>query len=730
MEPSRKPLNGLWNGFASSLDLHDGTGVTDKKRQRLSGDAVSFDKRINELQGQLIESNERAHTLESFVKQQQLWLEQEREAHAETQDEMTRTQGELARTRLAASELADAHAQECFMYKMQLVILPELEEQVRTMEEQQERQLREETIRLTKEFQGSLIHLTGQMKLEMDKRLASERKRDLESVAQKMTILEDENRDLGAQNMQLAIHRQMADDRAEELQRTLAAVTDDLHAERTVAFDMAHDLHTLEEQLKESNNQLAMVQLNLHETREALGGERDTLRVQLESVNGQLTLVNGQLQTTKSELELCRQELHDAYVEASRLGEELQEEKKQTKAAPVPVNDWRENDGLKLAIKELVDLACQLGDTHAEAPALTEKIGYSQWRAAVSEALRNLGHCGIANWKPHHRLVSGAVTVIGTLMPILYCLFKDAGQKNEKLIASYDKLTAHAKGLEAELDRCKCTDLRAEVVRLRNEIAQTEKEMMEAESLIHQQNGHNQDLSIRVKRRSALESVEVDGRSLLKDLVKVQDQRSQLTKQVEGLERSLAASRTAVEKLQTEKGDLTARLLEAEKQIPPPRALVYVKDLSENVEDLRRSLGPIGEQSCAQCTLYLGKAREAERRRDIAEKSVMEEQRRLVKMTQDSKLFLEAKIKVREPGGGPLTFCLACNLLMWSVPRARCPGEDRRRQEGVSQAEEASGRGRGQTRGGRQDARERGQGQGGRGEGAAEDCRTPTCCQE
>lgn len=115
------------------------------------------------------------------------------------------------------------------------------------------------------------------------------------------------------------------------------------------------------------------------------------------------------------------------------------------------------------------------------------------------------------------------------------------------------------------------------------------------------------------------------------------------------MERSLASSRTTMEKLKAENGELAAKLLQAEKKIPAPRALLHVRDLSENVEELRRSLGPLGEDiTCTQCTLYLGKAREAERERELAEQSVVEEQRRLVKMSQDGQRVLDAKLKEAE----------------------------------------------------------------------------------
>jgi chromosome segregation ATPase len=705
MEPASKLANGLWNGFAASMDLHDGSGpvkngkhVVDKKRQRLSGDGSSLvlhEKRINELQGQLMESNgrlsesnERIHSLEIFVKQQEAWLDQEREAHEETRTALEE-----------ATQTIHGFAMQRFALQMQLEVIPELEEKIATLQREFDQRLLKETVALSTQFQAALSQYFADAKLETEKRAERERAQEeqrLEELRKKCEMLETVNSELDNDVMRLTVHRQLAEDRAQELQQALDTEVAELNEERNAAYLMAHDVFSLEEQLKESTNQLAMVQANLQQSLEYNGRcyqefararqeidtlrlqesaqacqDMDTLRTQLTAAKGELEVTKGELEVTKADLNVARQELHDAYVEASRLGEELQEK---NKMLALRENASTSNE-IKVATKTVIDLACKLGDPKAQAPALNEKISYSKWRLAVNTTMQTLSTEGIAHWEPEAKVVQGAVTVISTLTAILLGLFLDVGQKNEKLIEAYDKLAAHAKEVDAELDRCKCPDLRAEVQRLKNEIAQTEKEMAEAETIIHRQDGTNKDLSIRVKRRSALESVEVNGDYLLRDLVKVQDQRSQLTKQVESLERSLASSRTAAEKLRIEKSDLAVRLAEAEKQIPAPRALLYVKDLGDNVEDLRRSLGPIAEQTCAQCTLYLGKAREAERRRNIAEQAVVEEQRRLVKMTQDNKLFIEAKVKVTIPRDWPDTFCSPRPL---QVPRTRGPGASRR----------------------------------------------------
>ena len=126
------PVNS-WDGFAVTLDLHDGPPVqakTDKKkRSRLSdeeNDVIkrvdpslplpNVDKRINDLQSQLIAANERTHVLESFVKEQEAWLDQERLDHAATYRELQETQRSLSEDRA--------------LHEVQVSIIPILEEQI------------------------------------------------------------------------------------------------------------------------------------------------------------------------------------------------------------------------------------------------------------------------------------------------------------------------------------------------------------------------------------------------------------------------------------------------------------------------------------------------------------------------------------------------------------------------------------------------------------------------
>lgn len=319
------------------------------------------------------------------------------------------------------------------------------------------------------------------------------------------------------------------------------------------------------------------------------------------------------------------------------MGEELAEAKRQVAPPPPPLPVIEDpNPKLVTYIHIAVNLACKLGDLQAKSKALAEQIDYHEWRTHVGKvANRPMDNKTLTN------VFKGAVIVLKTLVPIVCNLLNDAGQKNDTLVKAYDALAAHAKQADAELERCKCADLR-------KEIAAMEKEMSEAESLIHEQHGTNKDLAIRVERRTALESAKIDGYSLLKDLVSAQEQRRQLHAQVQTLERSLAAARTTVEKLQTERGDLAARLLEAEKKIPTHRAVVQLGSLQETVEDLRQTLGSLASPTCNQCNIYLAKARDAERKRALAEEAVVEEQRRLQRMDQSNKLFIEAKVKSME----------------------------------------------------------------------------------
>jgi chromosome segregation ATPase len=553
-------MDSEWNGFAFDLDLHDGHDASppaslatttaaakavlpDKKRQRVKGTTTPVtDKRLNDVHGQLIEANERIHVLEALVKQQLLWLEEEREAHGQTWRE--------------AKEATDQFHRERTVHDRQTDFTPLLEQQ-----------------------EADLDELRGQL-------------------------------------AQADIMHQMTNARVQEAEARIAALETELQAERASNFDLAHQVAAGEQKFNEKQAEAASLVYALEASRRAAARtDEHMLEVckELEEVKGNVTSLEGELATAKKEA-------FDACVEVSRLGE----------AAADSLTTER---AMTAAVLAVVRIAARLGDPQAEGKALTDQIDYAAWRRGATAMMETAELNAV--------VVQGAATVIGTLIPILYGLYMDAGVKNEKLITNYDALATHAKALEADLAGCKCPEMRAY-------IAQIEKEMTEAESLIHKQNGTNQDLHIRVQRRSAVESfrVDVDGQGMFKDLVMVRDQKKQLQDQVQRLERDLASARTATANLQKEKGQIAARLLEAEKQIPPPRALLFVGDLEDNVEQLRRSLGPLGDSTpCNQCTIYLGKAREAERKRSIAEQSVVEEQRRLVKMTEDNKLFVEAKIK-------------------------------------------------------------------------------------
>jgi hypothetical protein len=600
-----------WDTFAASLDFHtDGAGALingakDKKRQRPADQvttAASAEKRLNTVQGQLIEANGRIHVLETFVAQQEAWLDQERLDHAATDRALRETE---ERVRPQPEAVAD-ELDEMREANVRLVMACDMAVQ---RAEQAEKELAKERM-----VSDGLTHKVLFMQRECDR--AHEQRASAESenarVASDLASLEDELEEANRAAVSF-----------ESMWEKAKAKADDADAECKVK---ARALEQAEAQLDKTQTDLEASQTQL-----------DTTRVDLQATHAELARV-------KAQLEESRKETHDACVETSRLGEALAEKRK------------RPSMGRKVheAVRDVVQIACRLGDPQAESQALTSRIDYGAWRVAAMEAMSEEARVMDAV------VIKGAAVVIGTLVPILYALYRDVGEHNEKLGSEYDALAEHCKQLEMAMDLnaasattttttttatasgqspqgCKCVEFKAY-------IAQLEKEMAEAENIIHQQDGTNKDLNIRVQRRSALESVKIDKSSLLEDLVMVQDQRRQLQTQVQGLERSLAAARTATDKLQHEKGDLAARLLEAEKQIPPPRALLYVKDLGENIQELRRSLGPMGEEPCDQCAIYLGKARDADKKRDLAEQGVMEEQRRLVKLTEFNKYALESKI--------------------------------------------------------------------------------------
>ena len=576
--------NGLaWDGFASALDLHDQGGSDrnnndKKKRQRLSGTIV--DKRLVDLQSQLITTNERSHALESFIKEQEGWLEQERLEHAATANALRDAEQRLTEERM--------------VHQIQLGVVGDLAEPL----EQMRRTVDDltEQLRLAREEAEQLGQEKGMLSMEL-----AMTKDTVEVLGAEVALVKSEALLLASQYDQTNVELQMVRQDAAQL----ASQHDQTNLELQMARQDAAQLVSQYDQ--------TIVELQLARQNSA------QLVSQYDQTNAELQMARETVTQLGVQLESSRNEAYEACAEASRLGEALAESR------PAAV-DAR----VREALRAVVLIACRLGDPQNEAEALTKCINYRGWRESVGT---------VDELDPE--LIQGAATVIGTLVPILYGLFLEVGQHNEKLVSEYDALVQRARQLETDLSNCKCPELRAH-------IAQIEKEMSEAEALIHQQNGVNKDLHTRVQHRSALESVQVDGASLLRDLVLVQDQKRQLEVQVQGLERSLAATRSLAEKLQTEKGELSSQLLEAQKQIPPPRSLLYVKDLSDNVEELRRSLGPMGEEHCTFCTLCLGKAREAERKLEIAEQGIVEEQRRLVRMTQDHKKTLDSRIRAIE----------------------------------------------------------------------------------
>jgi len=572
--------------FVQSIDFHGppprGTAVKKRTRPESEEDdkpissAVGAERRLNEMRVQLMEANEKAHTLEAYVRKQEQWLDLERAEHAETY-----------RALMAAEETAT-------------------------------KRVLQETIRLSAEFQDDLTRATAVLAED------AERKRTMQASRYEAE-LEAAEKECMASKVELLkaqVQQQMTVQTLAIRTGELSLREDALRAANERYDDLAHSWRQAQQM---HNQELSEVNAELNQVGERYNKvveERDALSRQLAQVSGYL--------------KTAHEELHDACVEASRLGEELAEAKRQTAPPPPPPVEEKPSDKLVSYIHIVVSLACKVGDLQAKSKALAEQIDYNEWRAHVGKVANKP-----MDTKTLTNVFKGAVIVLKTLVPIVCNLLNDAGQKNETLVKAYDALAAHAKQADAELERCKCADLR-------KELAAMEKEMSEAESLIHEQHGTNKDLSLRVERRTALESAKIDGYSLLKDLVSAQEQRRQLHAMVQTLERSLAAARTTVEKLQTEKGDLAARLLEAEKRIPTHRAVVQLGSLQESVEELRQSLGALANPTCNQCNIYLAKARDAERKRTIAEEAVVEEQRRLQRMDQSNKLFVEAKVKSME----------------------------------------------------------------------------------
>ncbi len=87
--------------------------------------------------------------------------------------------------------------------------------------------------------------------------------------------------------------------------------------------------------------------------------------------------------------------------------------------------------------------------------------------------------------------------------------------------------------------------------------------------------------------------------------------------------------------LREENSEMSARLGTALKEIPPPRSLVYVRSLDQDVEQLRRELGL--EQHCDFCVLCMGQMRDVNRQLEAEQLKVREEQRQLVVLAEKQK---------------------------------------------------------------------------------------------
>jgi|WetSurMetagenome_2_1015567.scaffolds.fasta_scaffold00274_29 golgin subfamily B member 1 len=541
----------------------------------------NLEKRLHELQGQLIVANDRAHTMEVFIQQQETWLEQEREEHAATDRRLQNVETELYEERMRNQ----------IQTSVMTALEAEVEEATRRLA-----QVMEDSARQVAQANGACLELKAYIaKIELEDTAAQVKEEAAQEMERFRQTLEDAHQEEIVQLVQTHIAESAATQAERDaLHDELGERVRKLHADGEMSAQRVHELEQL--------------------------GEGASLRIhQLERQLGKAAV----------ELDQSRQETHEACCEASRLGEALAEKRQKMSLG----RKMRE------ALQTIFTIACQLGDRQADSAVLTDNIDYASWRKSLS-ALSTTGSETMDDIDPS--LIHGAATVIGTLVPILYSLFVDVGKSNEKLISEYDRVAERCKELEAELVKCECPKLKAY-------IAQIEKEMRDAEQLIHQQNGVNKDLHIRVSHRNSLDQVKIDGANLLQNMVMAQEQKRQLQVQVASLERTLASVRSTSEKLQSEKGELEAKLLEAEKQIPPPRALIHIGTLSDNVEELRRSLGPLVEDvDCAQCVLYLGKAREADRKCALAEQSVVEEQRRLVLLTQENKRAFEGKMRELE----------------------------------------------------------------------------------
>ena len=152
--------SGAWDSFATALDFHNNPKPTqpapevEKKRARLSLEGepagLAVGGRLNEVQGQLISANERIHALESFAKEQETWLDQERLDHAETWHLLQQANKCLSEERS--------------LHQIQNGIIPALQEQIQMASRDADERVTRESLRLSMDFQQALAKATAQLK--------------------------------------------------------------------------------------------------------------------------------------------------------------------------------------------------------------------------------------------------------------------------------------------------------------------------------------------------------------------------------------------------------------------------------------------------------------------------------------------------------------------------------------------------------------------------------------
>src|SRR6185369_16045758 len=413
--------SGAWDSFATALDFHNNPKPTqpapevEKTRARLSLEGepagLAVGGRLNEVQGQLISANERIHALESFAKEQETWLDQERLDHAETWHLLQQANKCLSEERS--------------LHQIQNGIIPALQEQIQMASRDADERVTRESLRLSMDFQQALAKATAQLKQDMDERLAQETAR----------IQQEAEDALAQQASQHTMALEMAWQRADEIEKDLSSrlVKEEaaskllyeklVHAQRMAdAADEASYL--LRKEVAERGNTIEDLEEKVTNLREELRETEATATSVQTALEAQVVHIGEELAQAKTDLRLAQEQIHEACCEVSRLGESLAEKR----SGPVS----------REALLSVIKLACRLGDLQSDAPALAEHINYAVWRAAVSALDGNDGSTEI-----DPSVVGGAATVIGTLVPILYSLYCQVGQHNEKLIAEYEAVAAH-----------------------------------------------------------------------------------------------------------------------------------------------------------------------------------------------------------------------------------------------------------------------------------------------